>query len=85
MIYEELKRVYDMQPFRTYTLLLGDGTKVKVSRPEAIWLPSKPSRIVFVESQQGRVLSIDLLLVDAIAQHALRPPGSNGKPPRRKA
>ncbi len=84
MIYEELRELHERRPFRAFTLLLGDGTKAYVPRPQAMWLPSKPSQSVAVERPEGRILLVDLLLVAAVEVQPVRPAGRNGRAPRGK-
>jgi hypothetical protein len=70
---EQIKRLYDAQPFQPFVIHLASGRQVSVPHREFMW--AAPSgRTIFVELPDQSVDIIDLLLVTDI----VRMPATNG-------
>ena len=80
MTIEQLRTVYNAQPFQPFTIHLADGRAVPVHHREFIMaVPS--GRTVFVCQPDDTVNIIDLLLVTDLELK----PATNGSRKRRKA
>lgn len=80
MTIEQLRNLYNTQPFRPFVIHLADGRAVPVNHREFIM--SVPSgRTVFVAQPDDTVNIIDLLLVTDLELK----PVANGSGRRRKA
>jgi hypothetical protein len=79
MTIEQLKRLYESQPFRPFVLHLAGGRSVEV--PHREFFAMTPSgRTIFVAMPDESVDIIDLLLVtDVVVQ-----PATNGSRKRRR-
>lgn len=80
MTIEQLRNVYDAQPFRPFVLHLADGREIPVHHREFI-LTVPSGRTVFVCQPDDTVNIIDLLLVTDIELK----PVANGSGKRRKS
>jgi hypothetical protein len=80
MTIEQLRNVYDAQPFQPFIIHLADGRSVPVHHREFIM--SVPSgRTIFVAQPDDTVNIIDLLLVTDLEMK----PATNGSRKKRKA
>ncbi|NIL98185.1 MAG: hypothetical protein GTO53_10195 [Planctomycetales bacterium] len=68
MTIEQLKPVYQAQPFRSFTLHLADGDKLHV--PHADFLSHSPQgRTLIVYAEDDSFSIVDLLLVTRLEVH----------------
>jgi hypothetical protein len=80
MTIEQLRNVYDAQPFQPFIIHLADGRSVPVHHREFIM--SAPSgRTIYVVQPDDTVNIIDLLLVTDLEMK----PAANGSRKKRKA
>ena len=79
MTIEQLRNVYDAQPFRPFVIHLADGREIPVHHREFI-LTVPSGRTIFVCQPDDTVNIIDLLLVTDIELK----PAANGSGKRRK-
>ncbi len=80
MTIEQLRTIYNAQPFRPFTIHLADGREVPVHHREFIMaVPS--GRTLFVCQPDDTVNIIDLLLVTDLELK----PATNGSSRRRKS
>ena len=80
MTIEQLRRVYDAQPFQPFIIHLADGRSVTVDYRELI-LSVPSGRTIFVAQPDDTVNIIDLLLVTDLEMK----PAANGSRKKRKA
>jgi hypothetical protein len=66
MTIEEVRRLYNARPFRTFTMHLADGRHVSVEHPEFLAF-SPRGRTAVVYQPDGSFDIIDLLLVTDLA------------------
>jgi hypothetical protein len=77
---EQIKRLYEAQPFQPFVIHLASGREVAVPHREFIW--AAPSgRTIFVELPDESVDIIDLLLVTDI----VRMPATNGQRKKKRS
>jgi hypothetical protein len=80
MTVEQLRKFYDAQPFRPFTIHLADGREVAVSHREFI-MSSPSGRTVSVYQPDDTLNVIDLLLVTDLEIK----PTTNGAGKRRRS
>jgi hypothetical protein len=79
MTIEQLRRLYEAQPFRPFNIHLADGREVAVPNRGFIWtVPT--GRTIFVALPDGSADIIDLLLVTDVVVS----PTTNGARRRRR-
>lgn len=79
MTIEQIKRLYDAQPFQPFVIHLASGRTVEVPHREFMWT-APTGRTIVVALPDESVDIIDLLLV----RDVVRLPSTNGsKKPRR--
>ena len=77
MTIEQLRAVYQTQPFRPFTIHLADGEKLDV--PHADFLSHSPSgRTLIVYGEDDSFSIVDLLLVTRLEVHDGAVVGSGG-------
>jgi hypothetical protein len=78
MTIEQLRAVYQAQPFRPFTLHLADGDKLHV--PHADFLSHSPNgRTLIVYAEDDSFSIVDLLLVTRLEVHNGAVVRSNGE------
>ncbi len=77
MTIEQLRNAARAQPFKPFTICLGDGRQLFVGHPEFITIPPTASRTFVVAEPDENYRIIDLLLVTSLDF-------TNGKPRKRK-
>ena len=75
MTVEQLKNVQHAQPFRPFTIHLGDGRLFFVKHPDFV-SRSPSGRTVIVHSDDDSFNILDMLLVTEIEVHASSQPGA---------
>jgi hypothetical protein len=75
MTVEQLKNVHNSQPFRPFTIHMGDGRSFYVKHPDFIsHSPAGRTLIVYGEDENFSIL--DLLLVTELEVHSAGKPGA---------
>jgi len=78
MTIEELRKVYQAQPFRPFSIHLADGRSFKIPHREFVsHSPKGRTLIVYGEGDDFDIL--DLLLVTGIEVHSSSSTGQNGE------
>lgn len=72
-----LRNTLRAQPFRPFTLDMGDGRSWRVEHPDFVWIPPEGSRTVIVSAGGDDFEIVDMLLVTSFEV-------SNGPRRRRK-
>jgi len=62
---EDLQEVIRAAPFRPFMLVLADGRRIAVPRPESIMLPRETCTAVVMDADE-RIQIVDVALVTAI-------------------
>ena len=78
MTIEQLRKIHESRPFRPFAVHLADRRKIRVPRPEFLWIPPRNQRTFVVSDVRGLVEVIDLLLVTSLKE-------TNGRVPRRRS
>jgi hypothetical protein len=66
MTIEQLRKAVNDRPFRPFTIVLGDGTRYRVTSPEMIAMAPKAERTFIVSYGDEQYSVVDLLLVTAL-------------------
>lgn len=82
MTIEQIRDYHSARPFRPFSIILADGTRVPVPHPEMLAHPGG-GRTILVFEGPDKHLVIDLLLVAALEIGAAPKRGRNGH--RRRA
>ena len=75
MTVEQLRNVHHAQPFRPFTIHMGDGRALFVKHPDFI-SRSPSGRTVIVHGDNDSFTILDLLLVTELEVHASDKPGA---------
>lgn len=65
MTIDQIREVHDARPFKPFTLVIADGSRIHVPHPEFMAHPGK-GRIISVFDARGVAKIIDLLMVTYI-------------------
>ena len=63
---DKLRAALRAQPFRPFTLHMGDGRALRVRHPDFVWIPPEGRRTVIVSTGGEGFEIVDLMLVTSI-------------------
>ena len=66
MTNEQLRKTLRTQPFRPFTLHMGDGRALRVRHPDFVWIPPEGRRTAIVSTGGEDFEIVDLMLVTSI-------------------
>ena len=75
MTVEQLKSVLHAQPFKPFTIHMGDGRSFRVSHPDFV-ARSPSGRTLIVYNQDESFSILDLLLMTELEVHPSEKPGA---------
>jgi len=79
MTIEQLRKVYQAQPFRSFSIHLADGRSFKIPHREFIsHTPNGRTLVVYCEGDDAFDI-LDLLLVTGLEVHPSKSSGKNGE------
>lgn len=66
MTMEQIRKAIKAQPFRPFTVSLGDGRQFHVPHPEFVWVPPEATRTLGIAGDGEDYSIIDLLLITSL-------------------